>query len=334
MKKFLYVVIVLGLLYIVLCLFGPSKIKVERKADVKAPSSVVLEKLLDLEFFHSKWSPWTELDPNMKVEFTGEKGKPGSGYNWVSDKDDVGKGSMTLERITTDSIVQTLRFEGMGESKVYFLLKSKGEETEVTWGMTFDIGFFGRAPMLFMNMDKMLGDDYEKGLAKFQIVMAGIKSETTASYDILETTWEERTYLGKKGLVKFEEMPTYFINIHTKLMDFLQKNNIEILGPPSGIYFTYDEEKKESECAPVFFIKDNNKKMEDWDRIKIPASKVLLIEYFGSPGKSMNAHIAMDTYMKQQGLSQSFVIEEYITNPMVEKDTSKWQTNIYYVLKK
>ena len=60
---------------------------------------------------------------------------------------------------------------------------------------------------------------------------------------------------------------------------------------------------------------------------------MFLIEYFGSYEKSANAHYAMDAYMKEKGVIQSFVLEEYITDPMTEKDTAKWQTNIFYFVK-
>lgn len=106
-----------------------------------------------------------------------------------------------------------------------------------------------------------------------------------------------------------------------------------MLSAPSAIYFTFDEKAMQTECAAVFSIKDNNKKMEDWERFQVPASKVLLIEYYGAYDKSANAHYAMDAYMKGKGLTQSFVIEEYVTDPMMEKDTSKWLTNIFYVIK-
>ena len=55
-----------------------------------------------------------------------------------------------------------------------------------------------------------------------------------------------------------------------------------------------------------------------------------MIEYFGAYDKSANAHYAMDAYMKEKGITQSLVLEEYANDPMTEKDTAKWQTDIYY----
>ncbi len=332
MKKILYIVLALGLLYIVLCLFGPSHVKVERSIEISAPSGFIKEKLLDLKFFQEKWSPWTELDPAMKVEFIGESGKKGNSMCWEGN-DKVGKGCLVFERANADSIIQTLSFDEMGESKAYYIVNAKGESSEVIWGLTFDIGFFGRAPMLFMNMDKMLGADYEKGLLNLKNVMAAEKTDIKASYDIMETTWEERIYIGKKGTFKTVELPVFFANTFPKLADELMKTKTEIKSMPSAIYFSYDKDKMTAECAAVFTISDNKKKMDNWERFSIPAGKVLLIDYYGAYEKLSSAHYAMEAYLNQKGLEQKMVIEEYLTDPMQEKDTTKWLTKIYYVLK-
>lgn len=188
MKKVLYVIIGLVAIYLILCLFGPSSIKVERSVDINAPKELVQKQLSDFKFFHDAWSPWTEKDPAMKTTYTGEAGQPGSTYAWESDKSDVGKGSMTYNKTVNDSILQTLRFEGMGDTRVYFITTSENTITHVTWGMVFDIGFFGRGPMLFMNMDKQIGPDYEKGLAKLKPALEQMTQSTapSASYEVKE----------------------------------------------------------------------------------------------------------------------------------------------------
>lgn len=72
MKKILYAIIGISALYLILCFFGPSKIKVERSIDIKTSSVEDLQhRLADLKFFHDKWSPWTRRDPSMKTTYTG-----------------------------------------------------------------------------------------------------------------------------------------------------------------------------------------------------------------------------------------------------------------------
>lgn len=333
MKKVAYVIIGIVVIYFILCLVGPSVVTAERSISIKKPAGDVQHKIADLKFFHDVWSPWTEKDPNMKCTYTGECCAPGSSYAWESDVKEVGKGSMTFERFSGDSVIETLHFDGMGDSRVYFTTKQEGEGCNVTWAMRTEVSFFVRGMMLFMNMDKMIGPDFEKGLAKLKTALEAMPAEPQASkFEIKEINWEPQTYVGKKGTFKFMDLPKFFGENYPKLAEYFAKNNLKMYGAPSAIYFKYDEAKMETECAAVFITRDKVKGKE-WETFEIPASKVLLIEYYGAYDKSANAHYAMDAYMKEKGLSQNLVIEEYVTDPMSEKDTAKWLTNIYYVLK-
>ncbi|MGE0566685.1 MAG: SRPBCC family protein [Bacteroidia bacterium] len=332
MKKLLYIILGIGLIYIILCLFGPSKIKVERDVIIKAEMGTLIKALTDFKFFHDSWSPWTKRDPNMKTTYTGNPGEPGHFFKWESEKDSVGSGSMTFDGIKGDTINATLRFDGMGDSKVYYITTEAEGGVKVIWGMMFDIGFFGRAPMLFMDMDKMVGPDYEEGLKNLKQVMESQKAAAGKSYEIAEVQWEARTYIGRKGLLKFQDMEAFFGENYPKLAKYLTDNKMEMIAAPSAIYFTFDEEKMETECAAVMAVSDASK-VKDWEVFSIPASKVLVIDYYGAYDKSAEAHYAMDAYMKEKGLEQSFVIEEYVTDPSTVSDPSQILTKIYYVVK-
>jgi len=167
MKKVFYVIIALFVLYFVLAFFGPKTVKAERHVTINASSNLVKERLGDYQYFHDKWSPFTEKDPNMKTSYTGAPGQPGHHYEW-SGNSEVGTGSMTLERYSGDSLIQKLSFEGQGDAKAYFIVKDNNAASDVTWGLMFDVGFMMRTPMLFMSMDNMIGKDYEKGLARLK----------------------------------------------------------------------------------------------------------------------------------------------------------------------
>jgi hypothetical protein len=192
MKKILYILIGLGFVYIALCFFGPKRIKVERSIAITFPSVEKMQrKLADLKFFHEQWSPWTKLDPYMKAGFAGVCCEPGSTYEWESKKDSVGKGKITFIGFKGDSVLHTLHFDGMGDDKMYYITKGNGNEIAVTWGMAFEVGFFGRAPMLFMDMNEMIGKSYEEGLETLKTVLETTNFESSeTSYEIKETEWE------------------------------------------------------------------------------------------------------------------------------------------------
>ncbi|MFI5141715.1 MAG: SRPBCC family protein [Bacteroidia bacterium] len=341
LKKILYVVAALLGIYLVLCLIGPKKIQVERSIKVNASSELIKTQLADFKFFQEKWSPFSEKDPNMKTTFEGEIGQPGSKYSWEGNKA-IGKGSMELIAINGDTILQKIVFTEPHPSggDVYLIAKPNGDATNVTWGMKFEVGFFMRAMMLFMNMDKMIGAEYEKGLAKFKEVMEAAPTAESAStvktyngFEIKEVIWSERDYFGKKETLPFDKLNAFWADNFPKIFNDAINGKLEHTGPPSSIFYSYDEQKKQAECAAVISV-PNGQKLKGWQKFNVPASNLALhIVYNGGYDKIINAHKALNEYMKEKGLTPDFRIEEYISGPMTEPDTTKWLTNIYYVIK-
>jgi hypothetical protein len=167
MKKIFYAILFLIALYFVLAFFGPRRVHAERSVSINAPASLLRQRLSDFHYFHNNWSPWTEKDPNMKTTFTGHAGQPGHQYAWSGNKE-VGEGSMELQGYSGDSIIEKLTFVDQGDAKSYFIIKDKGQSTDVSWGLQFDVGFMWRTPMLFFDMGSMIGEDYEKGLKRLK----------------------------------------------------------------------------------------------------------------------------------------------------------------------
>jgi effector-binding domain-containing protein len=333
MKKFVYVILGLLAVYLILCLAGPSSSKVERSAEINAPAEIVRTKMANLKFFHDMWSPWTEKDPGAKVTYSGEPGTEGSSMSWESEHKEVGKGTMTYKYTKGDTVMESLNFSGH-ESTVYYLVKSAGDsKSTVSWVLDGKTPFLMRAMMLFMNMDKMLGPTFEKGLSNLKTVMEAMPAETTAThYDVQELTWEAKTYYGKRSKLEFAKMAEYIGKTYGEIGEAMKKAKAEAIGAPKAIYFSFDETTMVADFAPVMEVA-NSTKLNGLEKFETPAGKVLLIDYYGPYDKSAQAHYAMDAYMKEKGLKQSVVVEEYITDPMTEKDPAKWLTKIYYVVK-
>ncbi len=171
MKKVFYAIIFLITLYFVLSFFGPGEIKVERSVVINAPPQVIREKLGDFEFFHEKWSPWTDKDPHMKSVYTGIPGQPGHHYSWSGDHN-VGSGELMLERFNGDSLIQSFSRNGHESSIVYFLIEEQSAgQTLVTWGRITEIGFLERAPVLFVDPADLYGGNNAKALMRLKKVI-------------------------------------------------------------------------------------------------------------------------------------------------------------------
>lgn len=333
MKKILIAIIVLGAIYFILAFFGPKQIVVIREININRPVSLVKEKMGDLKFFNDKWSPWTEKDPNMKTSYEGTPGQVGHLYAWSGNKE-VKEGTMKIAALTGDTTKIDLSFGNDGDATVNLIAEENGTSTLVKWQMIMEISFFGRTPMLFMNMDKMMGPDFEKGLSKLKTVLESDKSETaTTHYEIKEIKWPETNYIGsKKEVVELKDLAVFFGKQLPAVFEGMAKNKVRPQSAPSAIYFSFDQAAGKTEVAAVAQAPMGST-VKGFENYLYPACTVLHICYYGDYAKSESAHFAMDKYMKEKGLSEKAVIEEYVSDPLVEKDTAKWLTNIYYILK-
>jgi uncharacterized protein YndB with AHSA1/START domain len=147
----------------------PSEFKVERTATIAAPPANVFQHVDDLHKWDA-WSPWAKLDPNAKVGFEGPPAGKGAVFTW-SGNDQIGEGRMTVVESRPAELVKVdvnfvKPFEGAAQSQ--FTFKPEGNQTAVTWTMTGEHNFIGKAMCLIMNGQKMMGGEIEKGLSNLK----------------------------------------------------------------------------------------------------------------------------------------------------------------------
>jgi uncharacterized protein YndB with AHSA1/START domain len=162
--------IALGLGVLLVILVGviatrPSEFTIQRSLAMSAPPEVVFAEVAD---FHQwpDWSPWEKLDTAMKKTFSGAEQGPGAVYEWAGN-DQVGEGRMTIRRAEPGKEVDIL-LEFMkpfaATNDTLFTFSPDGKGTQVTWSMTGKNDFMGKAFSLVMDMDSMVGKDFESGL--------------------------------------------------------------------------------------------------------------------------------------------------------------------------
>jgi hypothetical protein len=171
LKKIAIAAVVLVVLFVGAAATRPSHFHVERSASVSAPPEVVFAFIND---FHQwpAWSPWEKLDPGMKREYSGAAQGVGAKYDWAGN-DDVGSGSMRIEDSQPSSRLRiALEFKTPFEAsnETIFSLTPEAGATTVTWGMDGENNFMFKAMGLFMDMDEMIGKDFEEGLGNLERV--------------------------------------------------------------------------------------------------------------------------------------------------------------------
>lgn len=165
----LYVLVFIALILLLLFISAarrPVEFAIRRSADIRAPADTVFSLINDFRQW-PKWSPWEKLDPNLKRTLSGAEAGRGAVYEWQGDKK-VGAGRMEiLDSVPHSRIDIKLSFlkPFRAENRTIFTITPVDGASRVLWEMTGTNNFMFKLMGLFMDMDKMVGTDFEKGLA-------------------------------------------------------------------------------------------------------------------------------------------------------------------------
>lgn len=168
LKGLFFTALLLVTLFLVIGLFLPQTARVERSITIAASPQTVFG-LVDGFGRFNEWSPWASLDPATQYSFSGPERGVGARMEWRSGNPDVGVGSQQIVAVEPGrSVTSTLDF-GMGHpTTAKMVLLPEGAATRATWTLETDFSgslvgrYFGLA------LDRMVGPDYEKGLAQLQ----------------------------------------------------------------------------------------------------------------------------------------------------------------------
>jgi uncharacterized protein YndB with AHSA1/START domain len=118
------------------------------------------------------WNPFAEADPEIKITYTGPESGKGARYQWTGNNK-VGEGSIEITDVSEPSRV-ALKLDMLkpmeGHNTVVFTLVPNGNGTDVTWAMTGERPYIGKVMDAVFNMDRMVGGQFEKGLAKLKAI--------------------------------------------------------------------------------------------------------------------------------------------------------------------
>src|ERR1039457_3243286 len=169
--KILIGLAVIVVVFIIIVATRPADFRVTRTATISAPGAVVFAQVNDLHKWVA-WNPWEKLDPACKMTYEGPPAGTGAGYTWAGNNK-VGEGHMTITESRPNELIRfDLEFlKPFKTSNITeFTFKSDGNQTSVSWSMSGKKNFMFKAMGLFMDTDKMVGGDFERGLADLKSV--------------------------------------------------------------------------------------------------------------------------------------------------------------------
>lgn len=147
----------------------PDSFGLERSTAIKAPAAKIFPHLNDLRA-HQTWSPWEQKDPTMKRTYSGAQSGKGAIYEWNGNRN-IGQGRIEITEATPNSKM-TMKLDFIKPFEAHniagFTLEPKGDATNVTWFMHGPASFMTKVMGLFCNFDKMVGKEFETGLANLK----------------------------------------------------------------------------------------------------------------------------------------------------------------------
>jgi len=174
LKYSLAVIAILLAIFLLLAFFAPNRYSVERQVTIKKSKQEVFDYIVLLKN-QDNFSVWANMDTQMKKTYKGEDGKVGFVSAWESKLDDVGKGEQEILKIVgNERIEYELRFiEPFEANDLAYMQLSEisPTETTVTWGFKGEMAFPMNIFLLFMDMEKQLGGDLQKGLDNLKTVL-------------------------------------------------------------------------------------------------------------------------------------------------------------------
>ncbi len=170
-KKIAIAVVVLLAALLIYAATQPDTFRIQRATSIKAPPERIFAVLNDFLRW-DVWSPWEKKDPAMKRTFSAVTSGKGAAYAWEGNRD-VGQGRMEIaESVAPSKVAIKLDFVKPFETHniVEFTLEPKGDSTQVTWAMQGPMPYVSKLITVFVNMDSMVGKDFEAGLANLKAV--------------------------------------------------------------------------------------------------------------------------------------------------------------------
>lgn len=329
------ILIGLALLIVALLLIGfllPGKMDVSRSVSINASAENVFDEFNNLKKWQ-EWQYWNTLEKpgEMTLTYGDQTAGTGAWYSW--DGKNTGKGKITItESIPNKSVASSIEFTGSGTANGVYTVEPEGEGTKATMNFTFDNGMNPISRWFSVFMKGEIEKAFDYGLNK---IKERAEAKPSFKTNMSETTTPVINYIGlPTGSMSTEDEKTMSAVMEKSFGQLgadIAKFKIQPAGPAFCLVTKWDEATKQTEMVCAFPVAADAKVPAKYKIEQVPAGKAVKAVHLGDYAGLMNAHMEIDQYMKLKGLTMAGnPWESYAVDPMTEKDTAKWVTEIYY----
>ncbi len=338
LKKLLYGLLTLIVLFVLVSFVLPAPAPVERSTTIESSADIIFQQVNNLENW-GKWSAWAAKDPSMKVVYGDKVEGEGGSYSWDGEK--VGKGNLKIVKSEPAKLVNTkVDFGFMGRGEGTWTFEENDGKTKVTWAMKSLPGagpvanVIGRYFLAFQDLDPLVGPDFEQGLAGIKKICENMDSANFEEIEVLGTK-----YYTIRDRVKMADIQQFYTENYPKILKKVAEDQLEMIGMPRGIYYTWDEETQTSDMAAAISVSEIPELGKPKKMVNIGPGDAevhenfIMYNYYGDYADLKEAHEGLGkTCPSVLGKDPDIVMEEYVTDPGEEPDKTKWLTRIYYIV--
>jgi len=330
------VILSLIIIYIVLGLFGPSDYKVVRSIKINATADVVYNQTTKFSNW-AAWSPWAAADPGAKYTIEKDDQIVGAKMGW--DGEISGKGSMTItELVANEKMVYELSFVEPWEMSSVGGFNYTVEEGMINleWYDKGDIPFSQRPMMLFMDLEEMMGPQFEEGLQNIKDICEAIPAK-----ELIEVTEEmveghPILFISESSSLMPNEIGEKIGAAYGELMSLIGIAKLEMVGMPISITKSFSMEKMLCEFNPAIRVSELPEDLELSGRIEKGESysgKALKIVHVGSYETLKSTYDNIIAYITEKGIeTNGDSWEEYVDDPTTVAP-EEMRTFIYFPVK-
>lgn len=156
--------------------------------------------------------------------------------------------------------------------------------------------------------------------------------ETATKQAVREITWPEKTFIIKRSTMPFDKLSDFFKENYGAIYGALAGKGTQPTEMPCAFYYSIDEANKQTELAAAVPVSADTPGIAGFEKVTFPPSKLITTTHIGSYESMGVSYGAMEKYLAENTLRKGLVIEEYFSDPEVEKDATKWKTNIYFMV--
>jgi len=339
LKKILYLIVIACFLFVIVGLYLPQSVHVERNIGINRPASTVFTLLNGFSTF-SEWSPWSVRDPDTVYVYSGPTSGAGARMSWSGDPRLVGHGWQEITQSTPWSMIRMqLEFDQMGRASSYFQLAPIGNGVNLTWGFDMDLvedqEFFSALMMRYFGLffDGWIGTDYEQGLTRFKTFAESLPVGDFSDIDvaIVEVEPIDILYVAMGSRESVGGVAASLAAAYGEISDLMAQQSIEMQSQPMAITRAWDAEDYEFDAA----IPVPPGEVALSGRVRAgtsPAGRAVRLIHRGPYDRMPASYAKLAAYMAAHGLKEGRVSwEQYISDPG-KTPPEEAVTHIYFLI--